>query len=78
MIASCSAWMVATMSRMPSPRGALTADSSATSLEVPGCSPASSASGLPNTSSVKSSRRRPRLWNCLRLRMFSGCAPVAV
>ncbi len=32
MISSCSAWIVATMSRIPSPRGALTAASKAASL----------------------------------------------
>ena len=35
MISSCSAWIVATMSRIPSPRGALTAASSAASLAPP-------------------------------------------
>ena len=35
MISSCSAWIVATMSRIPSPRGALTAASSAASPTAP-------------------------------------------
>ena len=73
MISSCSAWIVATMSRIPSPRGALTAASRAESSETPG----SAAPGRPNVSSVNSTTRRSRVWNWRRRRMFSGLAAVA-
>ena len=58
MISSCSAWIVATMSRMPSPRGAFTAASRAASASrsVPSGPPAP---GWLSTSSVKSTTRRP-------------------
>ena len=78
MIASCSDWIVATMSDIRPVRRAPTAASRAASLVRPLLWDAAEASSRSSTSSSTASTSRRRVRRCLRLRMPSGEAAVAV
>jgi hypothetical protein len=80
MISSCSAWIVATMSAIRPVRLAPTAASSAASLVRPlaWAAPAARAASRSRISSSMPVTSRRRVRRCLRRRMPSGDAAVAV
>jgi hypothetical protein len=75
MIASCSAWIVVTMSRIVDPRGAFSAASSAGSEADPESAFRSSTSSW--KVATRSSGAVPASWKCRRRVTSSGVARVA-